>query len=223
MRPITVVLVALALMGATVTPVSAAPPDRQTSDVLAFADLSDVGDARLARNDTGIQVKVKATRIPTGVYTLWWVVWNTPEGCATTYACGEADLFDPEGDTGLAIGYGGGALVGPGGKLMLASALREEEALTGFPYTEFGAIGVSLPDTTLVDSRHAEIHLVLRSHEEPIPGLVHTQLRSFNGGCVYDPPINGSEPAYGIPGPNTCTDRYFVVFPSMDTPRADGS
>lgn len=112
----------------------------------------------------------------------------------------------------------GAAPVGLGGMLTIASALREGRTLTGFPYPEFGAIGVSLPETTLVGSKHAEIHPVFRSHEEPIPGLIHTQLRSFNGGCVYDPPINGSEPAYGIPGPNTCSDQYFAVFPSMDTP-----
>ena len=213
------ILIAVIALALTAAPASAgSPPDRQTTDVLAFADLGDMGQANLVRTSRGITATAKAHGIPAGVYTMWWVAWNSPEGCATPYQCGEGDLFDPEGDTGLAIGYAGGSVVGHNGKLTIAAHLREGENLRGFPYPEFGAVGVSLTETSLVDSRHAEIHLVLRSHDERIPGMVGTQLRTFNGGCVYDPPINGSEPAYGEPGPNTCSDEFFAVFPSVDTP-----
>lgn len=218
MRKTTIVLLAMALAVATAAPASAARPDRQNTDVLTFSDLSDVGGAHLVRTHRGVLTMARANGTPAGVYTMWWVVWNNPEGCATPFACGEADLFDPEGDTGLAIGYAGGDIVGRNGKLKVAAYLREGKTLKGFPYPEFAGIGVSLPETSLVDSEHAEIHLVFRSHQEPIGGLIGTQLRSFNGGCVYDPPITGAEPAYGKPGPNTCSDQFFAVFPSIDTP-----
>lgn len=219
MKRMKILIAVIAVMALTTAPASAgSPPDRQTTDVLAFADFSDVGQANLLRTSHGITARATARGIPAGVYTMWWVVWNTPEGCATEHQCGEGDLFDPEGDTGLAIGYAGGAVVGNSGKLTIAAHLREGQNLHGFPYPEFGAVGVSLTETSLIDSKHAEIHLVLRSHEERIPGMVGTQLRTFNGGCVYDPPINGSEPAYGEPGPNTCSDEFFAVFPSIDTP-----
>jgi len=196
MKRMTVALMTVALLATTAAPASAGHVERQQTDLLTFADLSDLGTASL----------------PPGVYTMWWVVWNTPEGCAVPHACSLVDMFDPEGDTGLAIGYGGGNLVRADGKLQITSHLREGSTLKGFPYAEFGAAGVSLTETSLVDSRHAEIHLVIRTHENPVPGIVRSQLRSFNGGCVYDPPINGSEPAYGFPGPNQCSDVYFAVF-----------
>jgi hypothetical protein len=219
MRRMTIVLTVIALAALTAAPAAAgSPPERQSTDVLAFADLSDVGQAQLLRTHNGVAATARAQGIPEGVYTMWWVVWNNPEGCATPHQCGEGDLFDPEGDTGLAIGFAGGDVVGGNGKLQIAAYLREGKTLQGFPYPEFGSVGLSLPETSLVDSEHAEIHLVLRSHGERIPGMVATQLRTFNGGCVYDPPITGSEPAYGRPGPNQCSDQYFAVFPSVDTP-----
>ncbi|MCI0425136.1 MAG: hypothetical protein L0Z47_04690, partial [Actinobacteria bacterium] len=181
MKRTTIVLLVLGLVGLTATPVSASHLEKQRTDVLAFADLGDTGDARLWRTNNRVLTAAGAEGIPAGVYTMWWVVWNTPEGCATPFACGEADLFDPEGDTGLAIGYAGGDIVGANGRLRVVAHLREGRALDGFPYPEFGAIGVSLTETSLVDSKHAEIHLVLRSHEERIPGLIQSQLRTFNG------------------------------------------
>lgn len=218
MRRLTIVLTAVALVAFTAAPASA-QPDKQATDVLAFdEDLTKVGDATLVRSGRGVVAHVKAHNIPAGVYTLWWVVWNTPEGCATPFQCLEPDLFDPEGDTGLAIGYGGGAVVGPGGNLSLSAQLKEGRALEGFPYAEFGAIGVSLTETTLVDSEHAEIHLVLRTHGELIPGMVWSQRSTFNGGCVYEPPISASDPAWGVPGANACSDEYFAIFPSINTP-----
>lgn len=216
MKRITILTLCLALLGLTI-PAMAAKQGQQQTDVRAFADLGDVGDAELVRSDEAIRTRVSAAA-PAGVYTLWWVVWNTPEGCANAFACGEADLFDLEGDTGLAIGYAGGTVVGNGGTLNLTARLSEGEKLQGFPYPEFEAVGVSLTETSLVDSDHAEVHLVIKSHQRLIPGMVPTQRSTFNGGCVYEPPLVGSSPNYGTLGPNTCSDVFFAVFPSVDTP-----
>lgn len=191
------------------TPLSAAASSatHQDSDVLSFDGFHDVGDARLVRNDHGITTRMELSGLEPGVYTLWWVVWNAPEHCDTEHACVESDLFNS--DTEVAIGGGGGRVVGSNGRLHLAASLSEGEELTGFP-TEFG---IPLADD-LADARHAEVHLVLRHHGEKIPELTNDMLHTFNGGCVYEGPIAGSEPAYGTAGPNTCRDLYFAVFHS---------
>ncbi len=209
-------LIALAMVGLAATPVTADAATRQSTAVLTFPGtelppLEDVGEARLLRNDHGVRTTVSASGVEPGVYTLWWVVWNAPEACATAFACTDADLFDP--DVGVDIGYGGGALVGPNGRLHLASHLSEEADLTGFP-TEFG---VPLSNTGLVDARHAEIHLVIRSHGPVVTELAGEMLHTFNAACAYEPPLDESQPSYGTPGPNTCVDQYFAVFPSEDT------
>lgn len=216
MKRTTILTLCLVLAGLAV-PAGAVSGDVQTTDVLAFADLEDRGETQLWRTDDGIRTRVRAD-LPQGVYTMWWVVWNTPEGCADPFACNEPDLFDPEGDTGLAIGYGGGAVVGPDGTFSLQSRLAEGATLTRFPYPEFSAVGVSLTETTLVDSDHAEIHLVFRSHGDIVPGMLRTQRATFNGACTYQPPLDSASPIYGDPGPNTCEDQFFAVFPSIDTP-----
>lgn len=211
-----VILLTLVLSILLAAAVAAAPAATQTADAFDFATMSDVGDSSLLRNDNGILAETTIHGAAPGVYTMWWVVWNTPEGCNIPFACVEEDLFNP--NAGLAIGYAGGTIVDDNGQLHIAAHLREGATLTGFAYPEFQAIGVQLNETTMIDARHAEVHLVVRYHEEKIPGMVSTALLTFNGACVYDPPINGSEPAYGTPGPNTCADLYFSVFLSPVAP-----
>lgn len=65
-----------------------------------------------------------------------------------------------------------GAVVGPHGRLQLTAHLPEDRTLQGFPYPEFGTLGVALTETSLLDARHAEVHLVIRSHGPKMPGLV---------------------------------------------------
>ncbi len=216
MKRINLLVVVAVLLAVAAIPVSA-DAGRQANDLLAFADLTDVGTAELERTGDDVRARVHASA-PAGVYTMWWVVWNTPEGCATPYACGEVDLFDPEGDTGLAIGFGGGTVVGGNGVLTHSASLAEGTTLRGFPYTEFGAVGVSLTETSLLDSDRAEIHLVFRSHQSVIPEMLRSQLTTFNGGCSYDPPLDVSNPDYGVPGPNTCADTYFAIFAASARP-----
>jgi hypothetical protein len=222
MRRVLLLVFVMGMIVVWASPAAAGKATHQASDVYTFADLPaliDVGDASLVRNDNGVTASATASDAPAGVHTMWWVVWNSPEDCGIPWACDEPDLFNPDAD--VAIGYAGGAVVGPSGKLHVAAHLREGVALSGFPAAEFNAgFGTAINDdvATMIDSRHAEVHLVLRSHGEKIPGLVSDMLHTFNGGCVYDPPIDGTEPAYGTPGDNTCVDLYFAIFPSEDTP-----
>lgn len=193
---------------------AAAGPDatHQETDVLADDLETTVGEASLVRNDNGIRTRARVSDVEPGVYTLWWVIWNAPENCETPYSCtGKADLFKPEVE--VAIGFGDGQVVESDGELDLAASLDEGEELTGFP-DEFGVPTVE----AMTDARHAEVHLVARSHGPKIPEKVNDMLHTFNGGCVYEEPIEGTEPKYGEAGPNTCEDLYFAVFDSEDAP-----
>lgn len=214
-RQVLAVLATLATVALAATPAGAEPARRQSADVLAFPGtdlppLEDVGNAHLLRHDDGVTTRIRVSDVEPGVYTLWWVVWNSPEACATPFACDDGDLFDP--DVHVDIGYGAGARVEPHGTLRLAAHLSENDDLTGFP-TEFA---IPLTDTGLEDAFHAEVHLVLRSHGRPVSGLVGEMLHTFNASCTYEGSIAGTQPAYGTAGPNTCTDLYFAVFPSAD-------
>ena len=216
-KPLLILLSLTLLLVLGVAVVSAGPASTQTADAFTFTDPPvDVGEASLLRNNNGVTTQITLDGAEPGVYTMWWVVWNTPEGCGTPWACNEPDLFNA--NAGLAIGYAGGTIVDSDGELHIAAHLNEGATLTRFAYPEFQGIGLQLNETTMVDSRHAEIHLVVRYHGEKVPGLVSTALHTFNGACVYDPPIAGSEPAYGTPGPNSCVDVYFAVFGSSAAP-----
>lgn len=191
----------------------------QMADMFRFADEPDfvsTGTGWLLRTDSTITTAARVYDAEPGAYTMWWIVWNTPEGCLEPWACTEADLFNS--DAGLAVGYAGGAVAGPNGILYIWSHLSEGTPLIGFPYPEFSSIGVALTETTLIDSRHAEVHLVLRSHQQPGAGSIGEALRTFNAACVYEDPIAGSAPAYGTPGASQCVDTYFAVFPSENAP-----
>jgi hypothetical protein len=40
-----------------------------------------------------------------------------------------------------------------------------------------------MPCNGLTSARGADVHVVIRTHGAPIPGLIHEQINSFNGGC----------------------------------------
>lgn len=204
-RHLTAVLATLLLLPLGVGTATAEQATRQRAEVLTFDDHAEAGHAQLLRTDDTVRTRARLSGIEPGVYTLWWVVWNAPENCETPFACTDTDLFDREVE--VAIGYGGGRLVEHSGRLNLAASLREGDELAGFP-TEFG---IPLADD-MDDARRAEIHLVIRSHGEKIAGLVDEMLHTFNAGCIYTGPIEGSEPDYGTAGPNTCEDRFFAIF-----------
>ena len=47
-----------------------------------------------------------------------------------------------------------------------------------------------------------------------IPELEDAGTQTFNGACVYEPPLNPEITSWGTPGPNTCVSTHFTVFPS---------
>lgn len=203
----TLVTGALAVLALTIlaaTPSWGAGATTQSSDLLTFAGFQDVGDAWLLRTGHGVSARAAAEDLEPGVYTVWWVVWNNPEACGAD-GCTDADFGAPDVD--VDIGYAAGRVVGGDGPTTFAAHLSEGEDLAGFP-TEFGIASGS----GLLDAGSAEIHLVIRSHGEKIPGLVAGMVHTFNAGCRYDVFPVAVPPLYGTPGPNLCEDVIFTVF-----------
>lgn len=105
------------------------------------------------------------------VYTAWWAIFNNPENCFTR-PCTPAYQQQP-GGSGLAPTRGSAhCRAGWRGQLRAYLAVGD----MGFLHTGPG----------LLDPKHAEIHIAIRSHG-PASALDATQLAaaltSFNGGC----------------------------------------
>lgn len=204
-RAIHVLAAAALLPLLAAAPALAAGATTQTADLLTFADLSDVGDAWLLRTPDGVSARARVDELAPGAYTVWWVVWNNPAACGAD-GCTDADFGDPAVD--VDIGFATGSLAGGDGPTTFAAHLSEGEDLSGFP-TELGITS----DSGLLDAEGAEVHLVIRSHGEKIPGLVDEMIRTFNAGCRYDVFPVPVAPLYGTPGPHVCEDVIFAVFP----------
>lgn len=129
--------------------------------------------------------------------TIWWVVFNKPENCATS-PCGEPDLFDPT--VQASAFYAGGTLTDTEGDAMFVSSLYE---------TVPGKFKKVDPNTSLLggpgllNAMKAEIHAVVRSHGPAlfdVPGGVRDQLTGFlDPGCQE------------LGGPNECEDIQFAI------------
>jgi hypothetical protein len=120
---------------------------------------------------------------PGATYTIWWVIFNNPEKCASS-PCAESDLSPTaRGATGGAVGIATGQVLRANGRGNFGARLSVGDT-TGFL---FGP-GLLKPWT-------AEIHLVVRNHGQPLPGKVDEQITTFGGGCDV----------------NTCTDDQFAM------------
>jgi hypothetical protein len=155
-------------------------PQVTVSDMAAFPNGPElVGVSVLTRYNTFIEGTVSTTGLATnGAYSWWWVVFNRPEFCVG--GCGLDDL--PAGATPVSNGdprvrasllWGGGFVANGAAAAEVAAHLDR-----GKPPGEvrFGP-GLQRP-------RHAEIHIVLRSHGPAVAGEVAEQIGSFNGGCT---------------------------------------
>ena len=106
-----------------------------------------------------------------GAYTVWWVIFNNPERCATN-PCTEADLAPGvRAATGASPLYVTGQLVRGDGKATFGGSLA------------VGDTNGALFGPGLLEPQKAEVHIVVRTHGQAIPGMVDEQLGSFNGGC----------------------------------------
>ena len=177
-----------------------------TSNVYRFADMGVVGSSQLTRHGNSISVRLKTSDIPPGMaITLWWVVFNYPWNCASV-PCGEADIFDPAVKADVL--YASGHVTGNGNAINFSAQLKTGDA-SGSVMGFFNALlGLDLPSVGLTNVDGAEVHMVVRTHQQALPTHMPDMIHTFNGGCGYPP---GVPTTYGAPGPNTCSDIQFAV------------
>jgi len=117
---------------------------------------------------------------PGWVYSAWFGIFNNPENCATR-PCSGADFANPA-VMGSRLNFGG-RLIGPDG------------AATYGGYLAVGDTTSAFDGPGLLDPKHAEIHMVVRSHGIALMGTSTTgpfseQLSLFNGGCPPNTCVN---------------------------------
>ena len=85
------------------------------------------GSSTLHRNNNGITANFKATGlIPGHAYTVWWVIWNNPENCATPGACEDIDFGNAD-EVQVEVMYATGHVVGNSGKGNFGAHLNEND------------------------------------------------------------------------------------------------
>lgn len=159
------------------------------------------GTATLKRGPTGLQAQLRVTdpdvhaALAGDAITVWLASFHDPGACAAAPdPCGPGDLGNP--DVGAALQHFAGRVLG-NGPINLAGNVREGDDKDQVGGTAMG----------LVDAETDEIHLVIRSHGEPIAGKVASQIGTPAGGCKT---VNGN------PGPdpngNDCVDVAVAIF-----------
>lgn len=160
------------LAGSTVFAAGAA---KDTVDVIGFNSGlpidSGVAVSNLVRTGHGVSMTIRTNKLEPGAYTNWFVIFNDPLSCMTI-PCGEDDL-DPDDKNGVgsSVLFATGNVVGASGKGGFAAHLSE------------GDTNGALFGPGLIDSRVAEVHLIVRYHGPVIPALMPAQINSVGGGC----------------------------------------
>ncbi len=201
-------LLSLIFVFATVTNAFAAA-SHSTSDVYPFPGFDGPDSdaiAQLTRNTSGVTMSLHTSNLePGAAYTTWWVVFNNPTACLFPTGidgnCGEGDIFLADGspnfsqweEAQISVLYAAGHVIGKNGRANFAASLSENDT-TG-----------SLFGPGLINAELAEIHIIVRSHGAPIPGMVPEQIHTFGGGCT---PATGGTVEDG----NDCADPQFAIF-----------
>lgn len=137
-----------------------------------------------------------AALTPHYAYSIWWVVFNRPQFCAVPYECGSGDLGNDQ--VKGSVFWGGGLLADAGGYGNTQLELREgrvDRELFG-PMNDHG----------LRNLKRAEVHLVLRTHEDAgVAGTVAKQIGTANEAC---PLTDMGEP--------DCRNVFFSVHRATD-------
>lgn len=143
--------------------------------------------ASLSRNNDAVFGEVSTSGLTPGhVVTVWWSIFNNPEYCAAA-ACAASDFNNPLVNGSLQ--YGGGLIVGAGGRASFAGYLETGDN-TGF-YLNPAFPNMPNPAPGIVDTKKAQIHLAIRTHgmANADPMILQQQLTTFPGGCsVAVPP-----------------------------------
>ena len=218
---------------AVIAPGADAPPQIQAVTALAQAERStslvytfpggpdqvliDGASASIVRTMNGVNLKMQTNSLMPGhAYTLWVVIFNDPDACATA-PCSPNDLFNPDAKPDMVYGAGvvasGSGTATLAGRTIVGDVSRSVQAPTG------------LLSNGLLDPYGAEIHLVVHDHGPVIPEFMPDMIQSLAGGCT-DPgipeqgaaspwndyalsPMYGGE--FGRLGPNACLSIQFSI------------
>ena len=161
----------------------------RSSSVHAFSGGAVIpnASATLVRSSSGVTATFHTSQLdPGAVYTVWLVIFNEPGGCVGP--CDSPDVVPFPGNPAAVVSLVniGGHVIGQNGRANFGGRLNVGDTSTAL----FGP--------GLLDPFKAEIHVVLRTHGQPIPGMIDGQTASFNGGCP----------------PNTCANHQVSMFPA---------
>lgn len=130
------------------------------------------GASTLVRSKDTIHMTFSTQGLESGaVYTAWWVIFNRPDQCSGGM-CGSDDLADNRVATQASLMWASGSIVGQDGIGNFEATLGKEQSS-----------GEIIYGPGLLNTRQAEVHVVLRSHGLPMPGFVYDQLSTLKGGC----------------------------------------
>lgn len=188
-----------------------------TATVEAFQDAGDVGGgvlepgtmyapttddrATLERGEDWIEATIETSGLPAGAYTVWWVVFDTPDGCSET--CDEDDLLNP--DASVSVFWATGGVVDTDGTATFSARYR-----VGDDLGEQDAQQI-LGDGSLDPSR-AEVHNIIKYHgpASSDPATLRSQTTTLLGECEEGAnAIDLGEP-FGV----QCFDPQHVVYPA---------
>ena len=153
--------------------------------------------SKVFRGRRGALALLRTRDLEPGAYTMWMVVFNQPDACATT-PCGETDVA-PGTDAEVDVLFLGNRVVGRSGRATMFGFRRVGD----ISRSVFDALGAPAPG--LVNPKGAEIHLIVRYHGPLIPGQVRAQLQTFEGGCTPESSLGLGD------GPFPCFDPQFSI------------
>ncbi|HEU0304411.1 MAG TPA: hypothetical protein VFR32_07515 [Gaiellaceae bacterium] len=168
-------LLATALVATVaVLPAQAGPAVRSVGPVVMFMTTTEVPGAwsALVRTEDAVAATFHTSGLePGSAATLWWVFFNNPAACVDE--CNLPDLFVPA--VQASVQFAAGHLIGGAGIANYGGYIGEGDTS--------GCASPTLPCNGLLDSQEAEVHLVVRTHGQALPGVIDEQISSFNGGC----------------------------------------
>ena len=120
--------------------------------------------------------RLLTTGLPPGAYTTWWAIFNNPENCQGDEGCDLPDLL--EADVNASVFWADGYVVRNNGFGHFRSYIREGRVPSAEGKFVLGPDG-------LVDSRKAEIHLVVKYHgpASSDPDTLYEQTHTLLGTC----------------------------------------
>lgn len=173
-----------------------------------IGDLATVegSSAKLTRADDSLAIRINTTQLEAGAYTVWWVVFNNVEECASWPDAGcnpFVDLANP--DVHGAVFFATGGVVKDNGVGHFRAYLE-----TNFEPADSGSrdkVLISNGGLGLQNPQTAEVHIALRYHGPAAlgnPDLLMKQIGTSSGGCN-----NGT---FFVPEDPVPADRLFGCY-----------